>query len=58
MYIEDDDLLLWEAVLGWAQDEAPLAELGFVRAFARTETFSYTGARGLPSGVLVTAAND
>ncbi len=48
MYMEDDDLLLWEGVLAWAQDEAPLAELGFVRAFARTETFSYTGGRWNP----------
>ena len=43
MYIEDDDLLLWEAVLAWAQDEAPLAELGYMRAFARTETSNPKG---------------
>ena len=50
MYIEDDDLLLWEAMLAWAQDEAPLAELGFMRAFARTETSKYTGWRGFNLG--------
>ena len=43
MYVEDDELVTWEAMLAWAQDEAPLAELGFMRAFARLETRAADG---------------
>jgi len=43
MYIEDDDFLGWEALLGWAADQAPLASLGFTRSFARVETRTADG---------------
>ncbi len=45
MYMEDDDFLTWKAVLSWADDEAPLAALGFTRSFARIETSPETGAQ-------------
>jgi len=48
MYIEDDDFLAWEALLGWAADQAPLAALGFTRSFARVETRADDGARTNP----------
>ena len=46
MYMEDDDFLTWEALLSWADDEAPLAALGFMRSFVRIETSPETGAQG------------
>ena len=49
MYVEDDELILWEAMLAWAQDEAPLAELGFTRDFTRLEMRAHDGAVGRPA---------
>ena len=36
MYMEDDDFLTWEALLSWADDEAPLAALGYIASLPRS----------------------
>jgi hypothetical protein len=43
MYIEDDTLVPWPAIVSWAFDTEVLAPLGFIRGFYRTEVDPTTG---------------
>eukprot|EP00667_Euglena_gracilis_P010063 EG_transcript_10233 len=44
LYLEDDTLLRWPAVVSWAMDTEVLAPLGFARGIARTEFHRTTAA--------------
>lgn len=37
IYMEDDTLLTWTAIISWARDTVVLEPLGFIRCFYRTE---------------------
>jgi hypothetical protein len=43
MYLEDDQIVQWNALLSWALDAEALAPFGHQRAFFRTETARDTG---------------
>jgi hypothetical protein len=43
MYLEDDTLVPWPALVSWAYDTEVLEPLGFMRGFYRTEVSPMTG---------------
>lgn len=51
MYLEHDINVPWAALLGWAADNVMLEQLGFQRAFYRTEISEKTGLPNLTDQV-------